>query len=53
MDFEKIIIVILVVFCAIVMASVSNAATIEQCKLEQPYRCVPTYGNKILCGCGL
>jgi hypothetical protein len=24
-----------------------------KCELYSPYRCVPTYGNKIVCGCGL
>ena len=53
MNFEKTIVICLVFFCAIVMAKVSRAEPITQCKLEQPYRCVPAYGNKIVCGCGL
>lgn len=24
-----------------------------KCDLYSPYRCVPTYGNKVVCGCGL
>jgi hypothetical protein len=24
-----------------------------KCDLYSAYRCVPTYGNKIVCGCGL
>ena len=53
MNFEKTVIIIMVIFCAIVMAKVSRAEVAPQCKLEQPYRCVPAYGNKIICGCGL
>lgn len=53
MEFNKIIVITLVLFCAVVMAKVSKAETYPQCKLEKPYRCVPAYGNKIVCGCGL
>ena len=53
MNFEKTIIIIMVLFCAIVMTRVSKAEPAPQCKLEQPYRCVPVHGNKIQCGCGL
>lgn len=53
MEYDKIIVTIMVLFCAIVMAKVSRAEPAPQCKLEQPYRCVPAYGNKIVCGCGL
>lgn len=53
MEYDKIIVTIMVLFCAIVMAKVSKAETYPKCGLYEPYRCVPTYGNKIRCGCGL
>lgn len=53
MDYDKIIVIVLVVFCGIVMAKVSRAETITKCEMYKPYRCVPAYGNKIVCGCGL
>ena len=53
MNYDKIIVIVLVVFCAITMAKVSKAEGFPKCGLYEPYRCVPTYGNKILCGCGL
>jgi len=53
MEYDKIIIMILVAFCAITMAKVSKAETYPQCKMYEPYRCVPIKGNAIRCGCGL
>lgn len=53
MNFEKTVIIIMVLFCAIIMAKVSRADTIPKCSMYEPYRCVPAYGNKIICGCGL
>jgi hypothetical protein len=52
MRYEKIIVIGMVLFCAVVMAKVSKAES-PNCKLEQPYRCVPVKGNAIVCGCGL
>lgn len=53
MNFEKTIVIVMIIFCAIVMAKVSRAEPAPKCGMYEPYRCVPTYGNKILCGCGL
>ena len=53
MKIDHIIVILIIVFFAIITIKLSEAATIEQCKLEKPYRCVPDYGNKIVCGCGL
>ena len=53
MEYDKIIVICLVVFCGIVMAKVSRADTLPKCGMYEPYRCVPAYGNKIVCGCGL
>lgn len=53
MNFEKTVVIMMVLFCAIVMANVSWADTIPKCGMYEPYRCIPAYGNKIVCGCGL
>lgn len=53
MGYEKMVVIIMITFCAIVMAKVTKAEPVAQCKMEQPYRCVPIKGNQILCGCGL
>jgi len=29
------------------------ALAYPKCSLYEPYRCIPVYGNKIICGCGL
>lgn len=53
MDHIKLIIIMFVFFCAVVMANVTYGQTYPKCGLYEPYRCVPTYGNKVQCGCGL
>jgi hypothetical protein len=53
MEYDKIIVICLVFFCGIVMSQVSKAETYPKCGLYDAYRCVPVYGNKVKCGCGL
>lgn len=48
-------ILIVVLTCVLILGvvRVAKAEAYPKCKLYEPYRCVPTYGNKIQCGCGL
>lgn len=53
MEFHIKTILIVVLTCAFTLMIVKVAKAETTCKLDKPYRCVPTYGNKIVCGCGL
>jgi hypothetical protein len=33
-------------------AMMADASAYPKCGLYEPYRCIPAYGNKVICGCG-
>ena len=54
MEFYIRLIVWFVLTCGLTLIVVKVAkAEYPKCGLYEPYRCVPTYGNKVQCGCGL
>jgi hypothetical protein len=54
MNFHIKTILLLVLSCVLTLTIVRVAkAEYPKCGLYEPYRCVPTYGNKVQCGCGL
>lgn len=54
MNFHIKTILLVVLSCVLTLTIVRVAkAEYPKCGLYEPYRCVPTYGNKVQCGCGL
>lgn len=54
MDFHIKTILLVLLICILTLTIVRVAkAEVPKCGLYEPYRCVPTYGNKVQCGCGL
>lgn len=46
-------VLIMVLTCVLSLGIVKFAkAEYPKCDLYKPYRCVPAYGNKVVCGCG-
>jgi len=53
MGFYVRVIIWFVLTCSLTLGVVRMAkAEHPKCKLYEPYRCIPAYGNKVICGCG-
>ena len=54
MDFHIKTILLVILTCALTLGVIKIAkADYPNCPLYKDYRCVPAYGNKVICGCGL
>lgn len=47
--------ILLVILTCVMTLTIVKVARAEypKCGLYEAYRCVPAYGNKVICGCGL